>query len=375
MKLHAYLLLGMSLFLALTGNAFAARKISLITGVRYDWSANDLDPKTDNTNVMFPISLSYDGRRFSGAIETAYSEGTVAIPGEGEISLSGITDTFMWASYNFLRYPVDIIAGMDLNLPTSKETRDKEEVDVGLNLILEKKFIKPLSGKLGLCYTRYGAYDQPSETEGELGVEKKFDPGDSLTLSATLIWKPFVRSLPYPRFFVSPYVEYALFTPDTFSGQESFQYGGQGAVGCEIWANLHPVNISFRLKGSIPDKNKELNEDTGELETEPENSNRSGLTNSLRVSYKYSEHLTFLVSGEAEYSGESDRKDPESGLPWGGTFVRYALGPGIEYAPNKAISINGQVMYIHHHENENARFNPEITVQGINCEVSVTYRP
>ena len=84
MKLYVRLLLGVSLFLSLTGNAFAARKISLTTGIRYDRSTNDLDPKTDNTTVTFPLSFSYNGRRFSGAIETAYSEGTVAIPGGGE---------------------------------------------------------------------------------------------------------------------------------------------------------------------------------------------------------------------------------------------------------------------------------------------------
>jgi hypothetical protein len=356
-------------------------EISVSTGVRYDlFTANDV-PETIGYEVTFPLGVTYIWKQvLTFSLNTAFSNANV-YPGNGDhVQIVSLTDTRLAASYGLPNLPVGLTFGVELNLPTGKERlsstqkiaeagddHDLFEVDdfgeglnIGVNVGLAKEF-GSLSASVNGKYQFNGEYDPTTDwTEDDL------DPGDQFQLTALFNWK----ASSHVKLETS--VGYSYFTADQTNGHETFQEGAKLAFGVNlrILAQVYrPVRIVAGVQMAGQAKNKEANL-AGTLQTEPENSNSRRVFGLVDVLYEYSPRFAFRVIGDMRYYAESPRQDV---VPYKGQRLRYAVGPGWIYAPNKRLLVNGLVKYFILKHDKDIGLLQDTTYQGVNVSIDLIY--
>lgn len=166
-------------------------------GFEYDYWKDTRGNKGSQGFIPIRVDARFDALGvgvLTGAARTTFEPG-----GGPSESLTAFLDTKIVTSYEILgSLPVDILLGLDLNLPTGKTdlsaaeavlVEDPELVTItslgeGFNAnptVLVAKEFGPYVAGLGVGYDWRGKYD----FSGQLGLND-FDPGDIWTVSATL---------------------------------------------------------------------------------------------------------------------------------------------------------------------------------------------
>jgi hypothetical protein len=352
---------------------------SLSLGVRYDTFADDRSPEGAGNELTIPFGAEYQGERLSLRIESAYSRAIVDHGTDPEAEIASMTDTLLAGSYLFPDLPVGVIVGVDVNLPTGKEQlrhieqaaeagerHDLWEVDdfgeglnVGLNLGLVKE-LGPLNMGLNGAYIVKMEYNPTEEVSND-----DFDPGDQALLSAVLRWKtaPWVK--------LETTMAYSYFFPEKTNGKEAFQEGEKITVGGQMHIQCQPIAILLGMQSMVQGKSKEIMGDT--LRTESDNSNGAELFGWVDLLYRISPKLDLQVLGDIRNYGESDRKNVVTDLPFQGHRIRYAAGPGVTYLLNTNLSWNAVVKYFVMEQERDMTQEQDVTFQGMNISVGITY--
>ena len=123
MKRHTHTLWILYLFLGLMGVSPAFGQTLFTTAIHYDTSYDDSSPKTTGHEITIPLGIAYKGEYFPLSLDTAYSSASVEIDHTIEANLASFTDTLLSATYTytFPTRPLNLILGVDVNLPTGKK--------------------------------------------------------------------------------------------------------------------------------------------------------------------------------------------------------------------------------------------------------------
>lgn len=363
-----------------SGAVGVSAEISAWSGLRYDLFTDNHSPETVGFEATCPFGVSYRRDLLTLTLKTAVSSANLYPGNEREAKIASLTDTTLSAAYGFANLPVGVTLGVEVNLPTGKErltsaqkpaeageNNDLFEIDdfgEGFNLGLNVGFSKEF-GTIGLNlngqYTFNGAYDPTADIPNDT-----FNPGDHGQFSAVFNWKASSSVT------VDTAATYSIFTPDQVRDRETFQEGAKLVIGANlrlVMQMLRPLRIVTGVKVAVQAKNKEIRVDNT-LRAEPENSNGSEFFGLCDVMYETSPRLAWRMSSDLRYYDESDRKDV---VPYRGKRLRYAIGPGFIYAPDRRIAINGLLKYFVLQHEQDIWLARDTTYQGVNVSVGVSY--
>lgn len=380
MKTHGYVFLIVFFIMTFCSTSpLAYGETTVSTGVRYDTFTNDLSPEGTGTELTIPFGAIYKRDRLLLRLEAAYSRATVNSGADADANISSFSDTLLAGSYTFPDWPVGIIVGVNVNIPTGKEQlrrteqaveagerHDLFEVDdfgeglnIGLNLGLVKEF-GSLNVGLNGAYIFKGQYDPTKDVSND-----DFAPGDQALIFAALKWKAnsWVE--------VGSIMTYSHFFPEKTNGQETYQEGGKMALGGHVRVQRQPIEIVVGLQNMVQGKSKEIMGDT--LKNESENSNGSELFGWIDMIYRVSPKLDLQMLGDIRNYGESDRKNEVTGLRFNGHRFRYAIGPGVTYVVNDHFTWNAVAKYFVMEQERDVLLNQDVTFRGVNISVGVRY--
>jgi hypothetical protein len=355
----------------------ASAEMSISVGARYDTFA---DPDFDEANGhewTFPFGMRYQSERWLLRLETAYSLARVDYGLNPE--LASLTDTLLAASYIRSDWPVGVVLGVDVNLPTGQErlTRNEQiaeagerhdlfEVDnfgeglnVGLNLGLTKALGDVTFAVSGAYFVK-GKYDPSSDISGD-----DLDPGDQIVVMAVTKWKIGAGVS------AETTLAYVQVAADTLGGKETFQEGRKIMLAGTLSLQRPKFGVTVGMQNTFQDNNKELSDDA--LVTEAENSNGNELFGWWDLTYRLSSAVDIQVLGDWRLYGESDRKHDLNGLPFEGRRVRFSVGPAVLYLQNDHITWNGVVKYFSMDQHPDIRNEQTSALRGVNVSVGMTY--
>jgi hypothetical protein len=358
---------------------------TLTTGVRLDYFKDDSSSELEGSEFTYPLALSYERGWISLNLTTAYSH--VEVDPQGEVDpalsskISNFTDTFLSGTYTFPELSVGALtAGVDMNLPTGQaslgalewnsevgENHDLLTIDdfgegwnVGLSLGLVRKLGPVVAGVNG-SYVYKGTFDPTSEVPDD-----DLDPGDQFLLTTLVNWEA------SPQVMLDGSLTYSYYTLDQVEGEKSFQQGANVAMSSTLnWQYSEMLGITLSLQDSLPFKNKEWLD--AEFTTEPDNSNAHEASGKLSVNYAYSEPVSFQAQTDLRYYAESSRQDAESGLPYSGKRIRYAVGGGTSFNLKTFLALHGRATYFRMNQDRDIKNEEDTTYQGINLDMGVTY--
>jgi len=291
-----------------------ALDLNVQTGLSTNWWDSDTDDRGSQTYV--PVTI--DGVRgdFSLRLLTAFVDTRVDPAAESKESLSTVVDTKLNFSYAIVeKLPVDILLGLDFNLPTGKTDLDEEErrtlldpdlvaisqYGEGFNInptITVAKQVERWGVGVGIGYLMRGEYDF-SDTA------RDYEPGEIFNISAegfyafTDTWQG--------RLFG----EMAFYDTDELSGQDYYQEGDFILAGMGVDYFQSKWDAAFIVQGIFRGK-CEFQADNLQLATEDRAGYGDEFLADLTVRYMISpektliSHLYYLTVMENDY----DKDDP-----------------------------------------------------------------
>ena len=272
MPLHG-LMLFVSLVLCLVGSADAA-DINIQSGVNYNYWDSDADDRGSQTYVPITIDAGYQDVSMKLLTAFAYTEGSP--PDGSKESLSNVIDTKVNFSYALVeRLPVDVLFGVDVNLPTGKTkldftelqllsnpdlvsiTRYGEGFNVNPTITIAKQKERWAIG-FGVGYLWRGTYDFSEDLQD-------YDPGDIFNITAEGIYA-FTD-----RWQGRLFGEFALYGTDEMDVQDYYREGDYllAGVGADYIEKQWEASLS--VKGIFRGKS-DFQEDNLALSTEDNNS-------------------------------------------------------------------------------------------------------
>ncbi len=357
----------------------AIAEFSFSIGMQYDSFVDDRSPRSNGAEVSIPVELTYEREDVFIGFQSAYGYASVDPGFESSSNLSSITDSLLSVSFLIPNAPLFFILGLDVNLPTGSEQLHSNEkiaeagenndlfnidnfgdgMNIGLHLGIIKEMPDLRWGLYG-GYTLHGEFDPSHDVPTD-----DFDPGDETLLMTTLRWQT------SPWMIVDTMLAYSHVSEDKIDDQKVFQEGDKFVLGGSMYVQYELLGIALSLQNTMQAKNDELVLNT--LETETENSNRMVLLGELELSYEYSPQLTLQGYGEFRYYEESKRKNPLNGQPFEGKRTRYALGPGFSYIVDQHLACHGLAKYFVLHQKRDIMLDEDVTFQGVNLGIGMTY--
>ena len=351
--------------------------------------------RADGLSVESGVQLEYwdDTRDFSGSqalvpLRIEWSRGDASIglltgavhaaldaPGTPGPSLTHTLDTKLNLSYVVEgKLPVDLLVGLDLNLPTGKTdlsaadlalildpeiasiTTFGEGVNINPTLSLGKVW-GPWSGGAGFGYTVRRTYDVSSEA----GLAD-YDPGDILSLNALLRREG-------PRGYVGRvFGKFSRFGKDRLHGADLFREGDYRMVGVGISRAGASWEADVNLRGTFRGKAEILN--GGSLSDEPgrsrgdEWSAEAAVRHAVRKDISLSASARGLIVSENGYSGGDPRHN--------GSKEKVALSVGCDRTfpsgMSAGIALKGFVM------TEEAQAVPKFLEERTNRGIALAFR-
>ncbi|MCP4401852.1 MAG: hypothetical protein GY801_31700 [bacterium] len=242
----------------------AAAQTFISGSVRYDLFYDDLDPESSGAEVTVPLGIAYRQERFSLSLETACANADVSWSDGTDAKLSGLTDTLLSASYSYVfpGRPMALMFGLDMSLPTGKETLSENErraeagesndlfevddfgagLNIGPSLGILREF-ENLALTFHGSYIFNGKYDPSSEIPND-----DLDPGDQLLLLGGVDWYA------AEKIALGAFLSYSYFSTDAVDGKENFRegqrlvFGGSVRITVRRWVARSACNTRCRAK-------------------------------------------------------------------------------------------------------------------------------
>ena len=244
------------------------------SGFNYDWWKDNKDNK--GSQFYIPINLEARYRDLSVRLLTGEAYTYVNMAGSSSRSLTHLLDTKLNLSYEILeKLPVDVLIGLDFNLPTGKTnfkgtqsnlimdpdlvsiTKFGEGFNVNPTVNLAKAFGNLVAG-IGIGYLWRGEYDtnaivfERSILFGSTDTffTKRYDPGNILNATFELGYD-FTPQWHY-RLFGS----YTWFGKDKIDNHEFYQEGQTFILGLGLSYNEKKWNAGLTVRGIFRDKSE-----------------------------------------------------------------------------------------------------------------------
>jgi len=239
-----------------------AAEIRMQTGMNFDWWGDSKD--NDARQFYVPFTVIGQFNDFSFKVLTAYTDTHLDRSGVGSSSLGHLLDTKLTTSYQIIdKLPLDILLGLDFNLPTGKTNLRQNQLalimdpdlisinnfgegfDVNPTITIAKEWGNWVAGA-GFGYLWRGSYDFSSDIN-----ITDYQPGDIYNVNAELRY--FFSPAMHARIFGS----HAWYGPDTVKGSDFFQEGDFSQFGLGLYYNQEKkwdAGVTFR--GILRDKSK-----------------------------------------------------------------------------------------------------------------------
>lgn len=381
MTLRKSILLTLCLTAVVSIGSPAWAEIFLSTGIRYDIGIDNGSPETTGYEFTLPIGLAYRGERLSISAESAFSNAYVEDTDSAEASISSVTDTLLSASYSYplSNHPVALLFGLDANLPTGherlSEAEESAEWGESGDLFEVDNFGEGLN--LGLSI---GAMHQNGDTvvafQGAYVLTGEFDPGsdaddDTLDPGDQMLLLGLLNAQISSWLNVEWMLAYSYFGDDKTEGTKTFQQGNQCMLGGNMTIARDPMTMSTRLQATFPKVNNELVDDAWEQEYD--SSNGINISGAVSGAYALSDLLTLQLQGDVRYYGASDLQDDDTGLPYSGTRIRYAVAPGMTYLFTNGLSLRGGAELFAMTQEQDMFMEDNLVFRGLNLQVGVFY--
>jgi len=321
----------------LVASSFAvcsAADIQIQTGLNFDWWADN--QSSDATQFYVPLTITGGLNDFSFRVLTAYVNTDLDQSGVGT-KLDCLIDTKVNLSYTIIdKLPVDVLMGLDFNLPTGKTNLTQSEISlimdpdlISINNYGEGFDVNPTVtfakewgnwvGGIGFGYLWRGSYDFSSEIN-----ITDYQPGEVFNANAELRY--FFSPAMYARFFGS----YAWYGTDTVEGSDYYQQGDYFQLGLGLYYNQGKqwdAGVTFR--GIFRDK-AQIQGSPGVIVTEPNDSWGDEWVVDVAARYLPDEKtaLRFFIQGR--YFSENDY--PSDSPFYVGKREKLSLGVGVTRA-------------------------------------------
>lgn len=346
------------------------------TGFIFDfWQGSNDD---HGSQVFVPIQGEIENKTWSFSLFTSYVDTSLAPDGESTRSMSSMTDTKLNIAYCLLdKLPLDMMLGLDFNLPTGKTDLNVKQMTlimdsdlVSVNTFGEGFNINPtLSlvkawrqwiGSLGAGAVFRGEYDFSSALTG-------YDPGDIYNVSTKVdyAWSS--------RISVGMLVEYAYYDTDQAEGEDYFQEGNFLLIGLAFSYARSDWDASVNLYNVIRGKSKFI--DNNVLLTEDKKSNGDEWAAGFSFQYTLDSRTTVdsllqLVFVNAnDYSTESPYYESER--------KKAVLGCGITRADLYFPSLEGRVFvkgFLLNVDKAWPVMDEDLDYNGLSVSVELTHR-
>jgi len=354
-----YLIILTILFLALfSKGSAAAADIGMQTGFNLDWWGDSKD--NDARQIQVPMTFMGRYQDFSFKVLTAYTDTRIDRSGAGKSSLGHLLDTKLITSYEIIgKLPVDILLGLDFNLPTGKT--DLRQGD--LALIMDPDLVTIINygegfdvnptiavagewgdwvGGAGFGYLWRGSYDFSSE----LNVTD-YQPGDIYNINAE------VRYFFTPEMSARLFGSHAWYGKDTVRESDFYQEGEFSKFGLGIYYNREnkwDAGVTFR--GILRDKSRFQAATPGVIVTESNDGQGDEWILDLAARYLPDEKTILRSFIQGRYFTENDY--PSSSTFFVGKREKLSVGFGVTRAIcahlNAAFDIRG---FVKHDEEAN----------------------
>jgi hypothetical protein len=299
------------------------------TGISYDW----WESNKDDSGIQFhaPVQISAESDGFSFLMLTAYTYTNEDPNGGPDRTLSNLIDTKMNFSYQFLdRFPVDVLFGLDLNLPTGRTQLEQRDLELlldpdlvsitnygeGFNanplVILAKQWNSWGTG-VGVGYVFRGGYDYSDET-------LNYDPGDIFNITGEVVYNLSEKW----RF--SLFGEYGDLAEDQLDNQDYYQEADFYLAGLEGRYSEGPWEGSVYLQSLFRGKSRFQEGVGGILKTEDRKSYGDEWTATANLSYRLNDVTTLKTILQYLHIYENDYDDDDP-LYWGErSKISFGLG-------------------------------------------------
>ena len=341
MKRSAAMILSVLPLLWCTG-AHAA-ELSVESGVQQEYWEDTRG--SSGSQTLVPLRIEWNKGDATIGLLTGAVHATVDTPGTADRSLTHTLDTKLNLSYVLQgKLPVDLLIGMDLNLPTGKTdlsaadlalildpeiatiTTFGEGVNLNPTLSLAKEW-GPWSAGAGIGYNFRRTYDVSTEA----GLTD-YDPGDIFSLNA-LVQREFSQGYAGRVF-----GKFSRFGKDRLRGADLFREGDYRMAGIGMSRAGETWEADVNLRGTFRGKAEILS--GGSLVTEPERSRgdewsaEASVRHALRKDVSLSGSVRGLIVAKNGYSGGASRHN--------GSKEKIALSVGCDrrFASGMAVGVS-----------------------------------
>lgn len=297
-----------------SGGIGCAADIQIQTGTNFDWWESNKEDR--GYQIYVPVQIKTEYKDFSFLMLTAFTRTYSDLTGIEDHSLSCLIDTKANFSYEISnKFPVDILFGVDFNIPTGRTDLDDEDLMLFMNpdlvsitslgegfninptLTLAKEWENWAAG-IGLGYLWRGEYDFSKET-GD------YNPGNLFNFTGEVAYT-FL-----PDWQARVFGEYVYFEKDEVRNVDFYQEGEFFLIGLGVNHYRTKWDASFVVKGIFRGKS-EFHEGalTHYFRTEDKNSHGDEWSANLSCNYYLNKKTTlksliqFFRVDENDYSSD-----------------------------------------------------------------------
>jgi len=345
-----------------------AAGFSVESGVQQEYWEDTRD--SSGSQTLVPLRIEWNRGDATIGLLTGAVHAAIDRPGAADRSLTHALDTKLNLSYVVEgKLPVDLLVGLDLNLPTGKTDLpiadfalilDPEIVSIttfgeGVNLnptISLAKAWGPWSAGLGVGYNFRRTYDVSTEA----GLTD-YDPGDILSLNA-LVQRECTRG-----YVGRVFGKFSRFGKDRLRGADLFREGEYRMIGAGISRAGAAWEADVNLRGTFRGKAEILS--GGSLATEAERSRgdewsaEASVRHALRKDVTLSGTLRGLIVAKNGYSDGGSRHN--------GSKEKVALSVGCDrsFASGMAVGVSLKGFLMSEEAQSVPLFREERTSRGI----------
>ena len=327
--------------------------LNLQTGASFDWWGEYRGSHA--SQYHFPVLVEGKYQDLSVRFLTAYAKTEISAPGYETVRLGHLLDSRLGGTYQIVnKLPVDLMFGLDLNLPTGKtnltqaETRlimDPNLISInnfgeGFNVnptITAAKSWNDWSAALGFGYLWRGAYDFSAELD-----LTDYHPGAVYSVTAE------TRYTVSPEMLCRLFGAYSWYGKDTSHGTTIFQEGNVWIFGIGgTYKKAKQLDATLLATGVIRGNVTNYDRTTGTALLDAENPHRDEYSLDLRGRYFLDEKT--VTAAPLQYKYLTGNGYPGDDTRYVGGANKVSFGVGITRALWSGLSaeVNLKGFYLH----------------------------